>query len=335
MILPFETYNPIWKNQFNTIRKQLETLLRPIHVTVDHIGSTSVEGLSAKPIIDIQLGVENDDDLDKIAFSLKLPNVVYYEKYNEDMPFRRFFVMFNQSTKEMGVASMVKLNEEIPEILHHHDLRIAHIHTFVKGSEDWVRHIAFRDYLRSHPKVKNAYQELKQDLIQSDWKDGNEYNEAKDVFLKRYERIALEWYKKSDYKHYENEKINLKEIAVQLAKPTTLNDYVAYGDVTAAIETMDGNVYTGISIDTACSLGHCAEHSAVAEMLKHGEYRIRAIVAVDSNGNAIPPCGRCRELISQLSEKNRKTVIEVSNGIFKTLEELMPFDWKTDTGLKW
>jgi cytidine deaminase len=122
--------------------------------------------------------------------------------------------------------------------------------------------------------------------------------------------------------------MTLKEIAGQLAKPVTLNDYIAYGDVAAAIETIDGNIYTGVSIDTACSLGHCAEHSAVSEMLKHSEYRIKAMVAVDSDGNAVPPCGRCRELISQLAEENRQTIVEVQNGVFRTLEELMPFDWK-------
>ncbi|ERJ58796.1 cytidine deaminase family protein [Sphingobacterium paucimobilis] len=131
------------------------------------------------------------------------------------------------------------------------------------------------------------------------------------------------------------EKMSLKKIAAGLAKPTLLNDFISYGDVAAVIETVDGNIYTGISIDTACSLGHCAEHSAVSEMLKHGEYRILTMVAVDSHGNAVPPCGRCRELISQLSAENRKTTIEVSNGVFKTLEELMPFDWKRDSDRKW
>ncbi|MDR3008924.1 MAG: hypothetical protein LBV59_13370 [Sphingobacterium sp.] len=129
--------------------------------------------------------------------------------------------------------------------------------------------------------------------------------------------------------------MDLKKIASQLAKPKILNDYIAYADVAAAIETIDGNVYTGISIDTACSLGHCAEHSAVSEMLKHGESQIKAMVAVNKSGNAVPPCGRCRELIGQLSKQNSKTIIEVQDGIFKTLEELMPYDWKTATGLNW
>lgn len=128
--------------------------------------------------------------------------------------------------------------------------------------------------------------------------------------------------------------MTLKEIASRLALPKVLNDYVACGDVAAAIETVAGNIYTGISIDTACSLGHCAEHSAVSEMLKHGEYTIKALVAVDSQGNAVPPCGRCRELLSQLTPENKKAIVEVRNGIFKTLEELMPFDWKTASDAK-
>ncbi|MBC9797254.1 cytidine deaminase family protein [Sinomicrobium weinanense] len=128
---------------------------------------------------------------------------------------------------------------------------------------------------------------------------------------------------------------NLKEFARQYAKSIVLNDFVAYGGVATAIETIDGNIYTGISIDTACSMGFCAEHSAVAEMLKHGEHHIKNIVAVDHAGNAVPPCGRCRELMSQLSKDNLHAVVEVKNNLFKPLKELLPFDWKEDLERKW
>lgn len=130
-------------------------------------------------------------------------------------------------------------------------------------------------------------------------------------------------------------KKNLKDIASQLAKVNTLNDFVEYGGVAAAIETTSGNVYTGISIDTACSMGFCAEHSAVAEMLKNGEWHIKAVVAVGNDGNAVPPCGRCRELMSQLSKENLDAVVEVKNEVFVTLKELLPFDWKEDLGREW
>lgn len=197
MKLPFEPYDPEWNSSFEQIKKQLSALLHHFNLSIDHIGSTSVEGLSAKPIIDIQLGVANQSELDMVALVLQLPNVVYYEQYNEAMPGRRFFVMFRQSTQEMGVAPIIKINETVPEILQQHHLRIAHIHAFVKDSEDWIRHIAFRDYLRAYPEVKLEYQNLKQRLIQQEWKDGNEYNKAKDSFLKKHEAIALDWYKKT------------------------------------------------------------------------------------------------------------------------------------------
>lgn len=60
-----------------------------------------------------------------------------------------------------------------------------------------------------------------------------------------------------------------------------VNDFIEVGSVSAALLTEDGNIYTGISIDTACSLGFCAEHGAVAEMLKAGENKIVACVAID------------------------------------------------------
>ncbi|BAP33454.1 betaMP/dCMP deaminase zinc-binding protein [Chryseobacterium sp. StRB126] len=128
---------------------------------------------------------------------------------------------------------------------------------------------------------------------------------------------------------------DLKEIASQFAKSQILNDFIEYGGVAAAIETAAGNVYTGISIDTACSMGFCAEHSAVAEMLKNGEWYIKAVVAVGNDGNAVPPCGRCRELMSQLAKENLNAVIEVKNGVFVTLKELMPYDWKEDLDREW
>ncbi|ELX8378235.1 cytidine deaminase [Providencia vermicola] len=128
----------------------------------------------------------------------------------------------------------------------------------------------------------------------------------------------------------------LVEIARKYAKPTIINSYIECAYVAAALETEEGDIYTGISIDTACSLGFCAEHGAVAELLKAGEsVVIKSMVAVDSSGNVVPPCGRCRELISQLSYKNKQTLIGVDNETQVTLEQLMPYDWKVgqDRGL--
>ncbi|WP_104382406.1 GrpB family protein [Sphingobacterium sp. HMA12] len=195
MRLPFLPYDPNWKKQFESIKLELQAILQPLDPRIDHIGSTAVEGLSAKPIIDMQLGVANETDLDWLPSLLKLPNIVYYEKYNQDWPERRFFILLRDPIYQINAPDVVKIGEEIPAILHDHNLRVAHLHAFVKGSADWVRHMAFRDYLIAHPKVKESYQELKQNLIQLEWVDGNDYNKGKDEFLKMQERNALIWYR--------------------------------------------------------------------------------------------------------------------------------------------
>ncbi|MOA08135.1 dephospho-CoA kinase/protein folding accessory domain-containing protein [compost metagenome] len=78
--------------------------------------------------------------------------------------------------------------------MHNHAHRIAHVHVLPFGSEHWIRHIAFRDYLRVHPAIKDEYQKLKEQLSTMEWKDGNDYNDAKDSFIKREERKAIKWY---------------------------------------------------------------------------------------------------------------------------------------------
>jgi cytidine deaminase len=99
------------------------------------------------------------------------------------------------------------------------------------------------------------------------------------------------------------------------------------GSVGAAILTKAGNVYTGVCIDTACGMGFCAEHSAVAEMLKHKESEIALVVAVTDKKEVLPPCGRCRELMIQVNKANKKTKVILSAKKTLTLEKLLPYYW--------
>lgn len=100
------------------------------------------------------------------------------------------------------------------------------------------------------------------------------------------------------------------------------DDCVA-GGVAAAIESASGRVYTGVCIDTACSLGFCAEHAAVAEMLKARESEIAVVVAVTASA-ILPPCGRCRELMWQIDPRNgaARVILGVSEVV--ALAELLP-----------
>ncbi|MDR0217880.1 MAG: cytidine deaminase [Enterobacteriaceae bacterium] len=109
---------------------------------------------------------------------------------------------------------------------------------------------------------------------------------------------------------------------------TQLNKYVQYGHVAAVILSQSGHIYTGISINTACSMGFCAEHGAIADMLKQRESRIMKVIAVNQHGNIIPPCGRCREFISQIHRDNIHAEVKVNKELILPLGELLPFDWK-------
>lgn len=103
-----------------------------------------------------------------------------------------------------------------------------------------------------------------------------------------------------------------------------LNDEVYVGEVAAVLETTSGKVYSGISIVAPCGIGFCAEHSAIAEMLKNRESEIKFIVAM-SKGKIIPPCGRCRELIRQINPLNySNTQVIISYDSVMTLNELLP-----------
>jgi cytidine deaminase len=102
--------------------------------------------------------------------------------------------------------------------------------------------------------------------------------------------------------------------------------YLSAGSVGAALVTKAGHVYTGVCIDLACGIGFCAEHSAIAEMLKHRETEIRMIVAV-TRKKIIPPCGRCRELMVQVDRRNKDAVVIVSEKRTRKLKDLLPDLW--------
>ncbi len=98
------------------------------------------------------------------------------------------------------------------------------------------------------------------------------------------------------------------------------------GAVGAALETAGGNIYTGINLDLACGIGFCAEHSAVAEMLKERETVVRRIVAVNAE-RIVAPCGRCRELLVQVDPRNLDCEVLLPDGASTSLRELLPNAW--------
>ena len=122
----------------------------------------------------------------------------------------------------------------------------------------------------------------------------------------------------------------LRERAKAVLNPRKLSQVAEAGGVGAAILAGNGAVYTGVCIDTACSMGFCAEHAAAAAMITAGENRVLKMVAVDWDGSILPPCGRCREFISQLHDENRHAEVLVARDTVLTLADLLPFDWRGD-----
>ena len=118
----------------------------------------------------------------------------------------------------------------------------------------------------------------------------------------------------------------LTQIARQTLNPRQLTEDSSASSVAAALITDQGNVYTGVCIDTPCSMGFCAEHAAIAAMVTAGESRIEKIVAVNDEAGIVAPCGRCREFMYQINHDNYSTQILLRSGIV-TLEELLPHVW--------
>lgn len=110
-----------------------------------------------------------------------------------------------------------------------------------------------------------------------------------------------------------------------------ISPFIEGGQVSAAILTKKGNIYTGICLDTASTLGICAERNAIFNMLTNGESQIAKIVCVMSNGDVGTPCGACRELIMQLDRASKDIQILIDKNEYKTItmDKLMPDWWGT------
>ena len=117
--------------------------------------------------------------------------------------------------------------------------------------------------------------------------------------------------------------------AQSVLKPRKMKNGCSAGDVGCALITNKGNVYLGVSIDTCCGMGFCAEHSAIAAMVTHGEHVIQKIVAVSGHG-ILSPCGRCREFMHQIHEENSEAEVLIRSNKSVKLKDLLPFPWDAE-----
>ncbi|WP_433274074.1 GrpB family protein [Pseudonocardia xinjiangensis] len=155
-------YDPIWPEKFASERERIMGALGATAQRVDHIGSTSVPGLDAKPIIDVDLSVADADD--EASYLPALERVGYHLRVRQ--PGHR----------------MVRTS----------DLNV-HVHVCAGGSEWERRHLLFRDWLRHDPTDRQAYAKLKRELAERDWPDMNAYADAKGALITKITARAEEW----------------------------------------------------------------------------------------------------------------------------------------------
>lgn len=124
----------------------------------------------------------------------------------------------------------------------------------------------------------------------------------------------------------------LYDAARKVQNDRIVSPFIEAGGVAAAILTKQGNVYVGVCIDTASTLGMCAERNAIANMITNGESQIDKVVAVMPNGRVGSPCGACREYMMQLDENSGEIEILLDLETEKTvnLKELIPDWWGTE-----
>ena len=120
------------------------------------------------------------------------------------------------------------------------------------------------------------------------------------------------------------------EAAEAVRYESRINEYVTGGEVAAAVLSKSGRIYTGVCIDTCCTLGICAERNAIFNMITNGEHEILKVLAIMPDGSSGAPCGACRELMVQLMPKTYKDIeilMDYESGRIMTLGELTPEWW--------
>jgi Uncharacterized conserved protein len=155
------SYSSDWPSHFDRVKVDLLAIFFDRHVQIEHIGSTSVPGLAAKPIIDVLLGADSLPVIELKTPKLQARGYQYIARYETDLPMRRYFF----KPEEPGL------------------LRV-NLHAVVLRSTFWLEHIAFRDALRSSASVLADYSSLKSELAARHPDDMPAYTAAKTPFIR-------------------------------------------------------------------------------------------------------------------------------------------------------
>lgn len=162
-------YDPGWPRQYADEAEHLTTVLSLVLEAIEHIGSTAVPGMAAKPVIDILVGVRSYDGFESVIGRLATVGYLYTPEAEDDDPGRKVF--------RKGPDDMARS-------------RTHHLHVTEVDSHYWRRMLAFRDHLRQHPDDAAAYVELKRRLALRFAHEPRSYTAAKHDFVSAIERTA-------------------------------------------------------------------------------------------------------------------------------------------------
>ncbi len=153
-------YDPLWPLLYQEEKQRILTVTCNVVVAIEHIGSTAVPGLEAKPIIDIMAAVHRLADAKRCIRPLESLGYEYVPRHEAVMPERRYF--------HKGATPY---------------LRTHHLHMVEMGSDFWQSHLIFRDYLRARPDEARRYGRLKKALALKFGSERGAYTDAKAPFI--------------------------------------------------------------------------------------------------------------------------------------------------------
>ena len=164
VVLPYDEH---WKQDFLKIKTELADALGQLAIEIEHVGSTSVQGLSAKPIIDIDVVIQDYSVLEDVVSSLG--KIGYRHEGN------------------LGIVGREAFKYDGKEHLKKH-----HLYVCPKDSPELRRHIAFRDFLRTHPEAVREYSRIKEEGAKQYPDDIERYIEHKSPFIEKvYAEIGI------------------------------------------------------------------------------------------------------------------------------------------------
>ncbi len=153
-------HDPAWAQAFELERSRLQALLPGTFVAIEHIGSTAVPGLNAKPIIDIMASVASLDGVDALVDGLCDNGYSTSREFNASLADRRWLMRWKDGH------------------------RTHHLHVVVAGGAQWADRLAFRDALRREPALAQRYADLKAELATRHQTDREAYSDAKTGFVR-------------------------------------------------------------------------------------------------------------------------------------------------------